>query len=232
MKLKATPLYILSFLFLMLLIHEVHDWAHTLVAASVCPCWGKRIFDGWDFCTGCAVTSGMRALATVAGPIINYVLMWVGWRLMDPENPLDRQSWGCSLIFASLPLNNLLAAAGGGGDIINAIRWMQQHGVATNRQFVSVLGLLIVLALTLPPLVRAFITLPGLQGKLLLFPILLLVPGWLDRLVMKGLNNWLITPDMSQEQIYHRVIGWLIFLLVGWLLTLRWLEDLMSELSF
>jgi hypothetical protein len=233
MKLKLTPLYILSFLFLLFLVHEIHDWSHALMARAVSPCWGLRIFDGWDFCAGFKVTSGQRALALFAGPIINYILLWVGWGYLDPENPLEEQSLGCSLVFATLPLNGLLAAFDGGGDLTNSIRWLQQHGPSTNHSLVTIMGLLLVLGLTVPPLLRAFLQLPGYKGKLFIFPILLLVPIWLDRmLVGKWLNNWLISPAMSQAHVYGWVIGWGGFLLIGWLLTRQWLETLMSELSF
>lgn len=233
MKLKLTPLYILAFLFLLFLVHEVHDWSHALMARAVSPSWGPRVFNGWDFCPGFKVTSGPRALALIAGPIINYVLLWVGWWHLDQENPLQEQSLGCSLVFATLPLNGLLAAFDGGGDLTNSIRWLQQHGPGSNHAFVTILGLLLVLVLTVPPLLRAFLQLPGYKGKLFIFPVLLLVPGWLDgQLVGKWLNNWLITPGMSQAHAYEWVIGWGVFLLIGWLLTRQWLEDLMRELSF
>jgi hypothetical protein len=232
MKLKLTPLYIVSFLFLVFLIHEIHDWTHALAARAVCDCWGPRGFDRWDFCAGCTVSTGQRALALIVGPFINFALLWVGWRKMDPENPLDEQSLGCSLNFACLPLNLLLAAGSGGGDLTNALRFMQQHGPATNRRLVGIMGLLIVLVLTLPALFRAFILLPGYQGKFLIFPALLLLPVWLDKwLVGKQLNNWLIGPDATQNHGYAWVIGWFFFVLIGWLFTRRWLEDLVGELS-
>lgn len=232
MKLKLTPLYILAFLFLLFLVHEVHDWSHTLMARAVCPCWGRRIFDGWDFCPGYEVSSGQRALALIAGPIINYLLLWIGYGLLEPENPLDMQSLGCSLVFATLPLNGLLAAFSGGGDLTNTIRLFQQHGIATNHRLVTIMGLLLVVALTVPPLVRAFLCLPGYQGKWLVFPILFLVPGWLDhQLVGKWLNAWLIAPDATQAYAYAVVGGWGCLMLLGWFLTRHYLEDLMSELS-
>ena len=232
MKLKLTPLYILSFLFLLFLVHEVHDWSHALMARVVSPCWGPRIFDGWDFCTGYKVSSGQRALALIAGPLINYLLLWIGYTLLDPERPLNEQSMGCSLVFAALPLNGLLAAFDGGGDLTNTIRWFQQHGPATNHRLVTIMGLALVIALTVPPLLRAFLSLPGYKGRFLVFPVLFLIPGLLDHLLVgKWLNAWLITPDMTQAHAYALVGGWGGFLLLGLLLTWQHLEDMMSELS-
>jgi hypothetical protein len=232
MKLKVTPLYILSFLCLVFLVHEVHDWAHALVARLICDCWGSRIFDGWDFCAGCSVSSGEQALPTIAGPIINFVLLWIGWGRLHPDSPAEDKSWGIALIFAALPWNILLAAASGGGDLTSAMRFMQQHGPNSNHQWVSKWGFLITLVLTVPPIVRAFIQLPGYQGKLIVFPLMLLVPGWVDRQVVgKLLNHWLIPPGTSQNQAYFWVLAWLVLVLAGWFFTRRKLEGLVNELS-
>src|SRR3984957_7064153 len=117
MNLKLTPLYLLSFLILIFLVHELHDWAHTLVARAVCPCWGMRVFDGGDFCSVCFASAGERALASVAGPAVNFIFLWIGWSLLNEDNQLDEQSLGCTIVLACLPLNLLLAATAGGGDV-------------------------------------------------------------------------------------------------------------------
>jgi hypothetical protein len=231
MKLKVTPLYILSFLFLVFLVHEVHDWAHTLVAWLSCSCWGSRVFNGWDFCAGCTVSSGQRALATIAGPLIDYVLLLVGWNNLHAENSVEEKSVGVALVFACLPLNLLMAAASGGGDLTDAIQLIQIHR-PMSRHSVHVVGMLLTMILTIPPMLRAFIQLPGYQGKLIAFPVLLLVPGWLDRvLVGKLLNKWLIPPDTSQSHAYAWVIGWGVLVLAGWFFTRHRSQDLINELS-
>ena len=180
MNLKLTPLYLLSFLILVFLVHEIHDWTHTLVARVICPCWGMRVFDAWDFCPDCFASSGQRALATLAGPVINFILLWMGWSLLNEDNQPDEQSVGFTLVLACLPLNILLAATAGGGDLTAAIRWLEPDIAHDNPHLVSLLGLLIAAALTIPPLVRAFLRMPGYRGKFILFPILLWVPGKLD----------------------------------------------------
>jgi hypothetical protein len=232
MNLKLSPLYLLSFLILVFLVHELHDWAHTLVARAMCPCWGMRVFDGWDFCPDCFASAGARALATVAGPVITFIFLWIGWSLLNEDNQLDEQSLGCTIVLACLPLNILLAATAGGGDLTNAIRWLEPHDAQNNPHFVSLLGLLIVVVLTVPPLVRTFLRLPGYRGKFILFPIFLLVPRWLDHWVVSiGLNRWLIKPDTDQAQAYTWVIAWLILLLTGWFFTRRQPSKLMQEMT-
>jgi hypothetical protein len=232
MNLKLSPLYLLSFMILVFLVHELHDWAHTLVARAVCSCWGMRVFDGLAFCPDCFPSAGERALETVAGPVINFILLWIGYSLLNEDSQLREQSLGCTIVLACLPLNILLAATSGGGDLTNAIRWLEPHDAQNNPHFVSLLGLLIAVALTVPPLVRAFLRLPGYRGKLIVFPILLIVPGWLDHwLVNIGLNKWLIKPGTSQSQAYMWVIAWLILLLIGWFFTRRQPAGLMREIT-
>jgi hypothetical protein len=232
MNLKLTPLYLLSLLILVFLVHELHDWAHTLVARIVCPCWGMRVFDGWDFCPDCFASAGQRALATVAGPAINFTVLWIGWSLLNEDNQLDEQSLGCTLIFACLPLNILLAAVSGGGDLTNAIRWLEPRSARASPHFFSIMGLLLVIILTIPPVIRAFQRLPGYRGKFLLFPLLLLAPGWLDHWVVRiGLNQWLIKPGTDQARAYTWVIAWLILLLTGWLFTRSQPSRLMREMT-
>jgi hypothetical protein len=150
---------------------------------------------------------------------------------LNEDNQLDEQSLGCTIVLACLPLNILLAATAGGGDPTNAIRWLESRAAANNPHFVSLLGLLIVVVLTVPPLVRAFLRLPGYRGKFIIFPIFLLVPGWLDHWVSIGLNRWLIKPGTSQAMAYTWVIAWLILLLTGWFFTRRQPAGLMREMT-
>jgi hypothetical protein len=168
----------------------------------------------------------------VAGPVINFIFLWIGWSLLNEENQLDEQSLGCTIVFACLPLNLLLAATAGGGDLTAAIRWLEPHDARNNPHFVSLLGLLITVVLTVPPIARAFLRLPGYQGKFILFPIFLFVPGWLDHWVVGiGLNRWLIKPGTDQAHAYACVITWLVLLLVGWFFTRRQPSTLMREMT-
>src|SRR5215467_5090682 len=103
MKLKLTPIYILSFLCLSFFIMELHDWLHSAVAALVSGSWGPRGFDRWDFESGLSVSSGQRGLATLAGPLVNFLCIWIGWIKMANRDSLADQSLGCNLVLAALP---------------------------------------------------------------------------------------------------------------------------------
>ena len=229
MNLKAPPLYILSFLLLVFLTQEVHDWAHVLAVRVTCHCWPVREFGRWVLCG--SPSSGQQALIAVAGPLIDVVLLLTGWSLLDQENSTDDWSLGIALVFAALPWNNLFEAFRGYGDVTDCVRWLQRHGPMSNRHFATVFGLVIVLILNLPPLIRAFLRLPGYKGRLIAFPLLLLLPGWLDHLVNRQLNKWLIGPDSGQWHAYALVGAWALLLFAGFLLTRRRLKGLIRELS-
>ena len=154
MKLKLTLLYVISFLALTFFVHEIHDWAHTLVARIISGCWGPRGFDSWKACADSRASNGQLLLADLAGPLVNFILLWVGWQKMDESNTLGKQSLGCSLIFATLPLSMLLGAASGGGDLTLGIRLLFPHG---NHRLMGLIGLLITVIFCVPPLIKAFV---------------------------------------------------------------------------
>ncbi|MBS1603459.1 MAG: hypothetical protein JST42_12385, partial [Bacteroidetes bacterium] len=124
MKLKLSPLYILCLLALTFFVQEVHDWAHTLTAWLTTGCWGPRGFGSWAFCQENA-PFGKRVLAIMAGPLVNFTVLWSGLQRMnaDEENVVEH-SIGISMVFAALPLNSLLAAFQGGGDLTTALRFL------------------------------------------------------------------------------------------------------------
>ena len=229
MNLKAPPLYILCFLMLVFLVHEIHDWAHVLAVRVTCHCWPVRTFGDWVLCG--SPSSGQQALILFAGPLINVVLFWAGWSLLHEDNSSEENSLGVALVFAALPLNNLIAAFTGGGDITEGIRWIQRHGPGSNHRLVTMMGLVIQLLIIGPALVRAFLRLPGYKGKLIAFPLLFLLPGWLDKVWNRELNRWFIGPGTTQWQAYAYVGAWFLVLAIGFFLTRRQLKGLIRELT-
>jgi hypothetical protein len=229
MNLKAPPLYILAFLLLAFLVQEIHDWAHVLAVRVTCHCWPLREFGSWILCG--SPSAGQHALISVAGPLIDVVLLLTGWSMLNAENSPEEHSLGIALVFAALPWNNLIEGFRGYSDITDCIRWLQRHGPMSNQGFARGFGLVIVLLLNVPALIRAFIRLPGYKGKGIAFPLLLLLPAWLNRLWNRQLNKWLIGPDTGQWHAYALVGGWLLVLAIGFFLTRKQLKGLIRELS-
>jgi hypothetical protein len=232
MNLKPTPLYLLSFFSLVFLLHEIHDWIHILVSGSFCNCWGTRIFDGWTPCAACGPTGQPEVVGLVAGALVIYTAIWTSWILMYPDNSLRRKSIGFSLLFASLPFMRIWHACLRDGDETTALRTFFQHPHGIAHNLIPIGGLLIVLVLTLPALIRAFMLLPGWKLKFLAFPLFLLLPGVVDRLVVHYKMNEMLEGGFMQRIIIRGVpllvMAWLLFWLIIYLFTQSNLPALMD----
>jgi hypothetical protein len=230
MKLKLSPGYILSFLSLVFLVHELHDWAHVISARVICGCWGIRAFDYWTYCSHCDVEKEIQALAWFAGPVVTYLVIWTGWWLMDPRSSPKRKSLGFSLLFSALPFVRILAAAVGGGDETLGLRQVFQQDDGSNRHIVAISGLLLVLVLTVIPLVRALTILPGWLPRVLVFLPFLLFPIYIDRYVVSYCMNKLLAKGFLAETFAGGasmlVVVWFLFLSVLLFLTRKSLPEL------
>jgi hypothetical protein len=212
MEIRPRLVPLIAFFSLVFLLHELHDWAHAMAAGGLCHCWAPRSFDSWTLCPNCILEGRQRLLIWILGPMINYIAIWAGWRLMNPENTLERRSIGFCLVFAALPFMRILAAAMGGGDETSALRQLLEPFSLTHHRVLSLIGLLVVLAATLPSLIRAFLLLPGGRGKLLIFPVMLLLPGYVD--------HWVVQEGMNKLQdmgfLNHLVVTGLHLIVVVW----------------
>lgn len=102
--------WLLAFVFAILVAHELHELAHTGVGRLACGAWGARDFNVWSLAEGCE-----SRLATLAGPLFSWALMWAGVWLVRSGTEEGRWT-GLALIFAPNPLGRLLPALVGGGD--------------------------------------------------------------------------------------------------------------------
>jgi hypothetical protein len=212
MEIKPRLVPLIAFFSLVFLLHELHDWAHAMAAGGQCHCWAPRSFDSWTICPNCILDGRQRLLIWIVGPLITYIALWSGWRLMNVDNPLERRSTGFCLVFAALPFMRIMAALAGGGDETLAMRQLLEPLDLKHHHLVSIIGLLFVLALTLPALIRAFLMMPGWRGKLLVFPLMLVLPGYIDR--------WVVHDGMNKLQdtgfLTHMVVTGLHLIVVVW----------------
>ena len=230
MKLKLTPLYILSFICLSFFIMELHEWAHTVVVAMVSGEWGPRGFDHWDFPEHVSVSNGQRALATLAGPLINIILIWLGWAKMANRESLADQSIGCSLVLAAMPMGLLQAAVTGGGDLTIGLKQLFSYFDVRYHHLMASIGLAIALLVCIPALVRIFVIMPSWQGRFIFFPVFLFTPVYLHRLIVHDFLNSLLVRSKGDETLpYFCVAVWTVALLVGWLFTRRKMEKLLVD---
>lgn len=148
---------------------ETHEVAHTSVGRLICGCWGTRDFNVWTLCAECAREAPLTLLATLAGPLYSFSIIWIGYYLLTRAAPTTK-SVGFALVVSSMPFSRVLTPLFGGGDEIFVLRRLGvDHSIAW------VLVLVTVLALLIPPVVKIYNLIEN-QRKLLWMIGLLLVP--------------------------------------------------------
>lgn len=152
MKLRLTAGYVLAFLLLNLVVSESHELAHILTGGAVCGCFGERSFNVWETCATCAHPH-LAFLASAAGPVWSYCLMWLGAALLRSAAP-TRQALGFSLLFAALPFARIFTTATGAGDEIVLLRMLLQTPTPSLLAQLPVLALVLLLAGT--PILLAY----------------------------------------------------------------------------
>lgn len=193
MKIKLTLHYVIAFLALTFVMHEAHEIVHTSVGRLICGCWGQRDFNAWGICENCSERNALANLATFAGPLFTFSMIWMGAFLISQQRTDKQKALGFSLIFANLPFARILTAALGSGDEVWGLSL-----VLSDRTAGWSVGLLLVLLFTIYPLVKAFLFIKNKQqtGWFMLF---LLLPIVIDVLVVLGVLNFLLQSGVLSE---------------------------------
>jgi hypothetical protein len=224
MKIKFSASYIPAFLSILLLSQEGHDWAHVIAARMICGCWGIKAFDNWTVCTSCLASVKQQVLIWIAGPAATYLIIWLGWWMMRRKNSATQKAFGFSLVFAAIPFVRILAALAGGSDETYALRLLFQHTDGSNRHIVALSGLLFILLMTIPALLRAFLLLPGWKERLFLFPVFLILPMYIERWIL-GAMNFLYSKGILANTVLPGtpllIVLWTIFLLIIFAITYK-----------
>ena len=145
-----TRRWLVAFLFLILVAHDLHELVHTGVGRLICGAWGPRDFNVWQLAPGCD-----SWVPTLMGPLLSWFLMWSGLLLTRSADP-GRRWTGLALIFAPNPLGRLLPALLGGGDEGVVARALLGSTPPWPRLLVIVSAALIIL----PPLLAGWRVLP------------------------------------------------------------------------
>jgi hypothetical protein len=212
---QVSSRYIIAFLLLLLLIQEAHELSHFFTGLLVGGCGGTRYFLYWLLCeTG---PTGAVVITAFAGPFINYLFMWIGYALLRKPASMQQKSWGFTFIMAALPLARIQAIVFRGGDEILAFHKMSDPGPPF-KGFAVIMGSLLILLLTLPPLWKAFKSTVNLKNRWLLFISFLLGPLLFDialqQLVMKtGLKTaLLLSPGLFGIPSWLAVVDFVLLL--------------------
>jgi hypothetical protein len=216
MHIRFSFYFIVAFLLLVLLLHELHEWAHQLAGRFMCGCWPIRDFLYWNLCPACNNNTHLVWVGA-SGPFFTYFFMWLGVYLINKQKTWLTSGWGTVFILATLPLSRLMAIAFKGGDEIMAFRnWFAGHEPFKGAAVVC--GGAVVLLLTIPPVWLAYKTIKN-RPRLLFFSLLLVLPLLMDKLIIEGLlmpllkKGFLAHPGFAGAPLL--VNSWGIFLIAS-----------------
>lgn len=169
MKIQLTAPNVTALAALSFLMQETHELAHTSVGRLICGCWGERDFNVWGLCGDCAHGEPLTVLATFAGPVYSFAVIWIGYFLLTRASARTK-SIGFALIVSSMPFSRILTPIFGGGDEVFGLRALGLDGAVA-----WPVALAAVLLLATPPVVKLYRTIQNRRKPLWLIG-LLLVP--------------------------------------------------------
>jgi hypothetical protein len=216
--------YVLAFFSLNMLCGELHEQAHITTGYFICGCYGARDFSVWSTCDNCS-HSDWSYLATLAGPVFSFILMWLGAIWVSRSSNISKRALGFSMVFANLPFARLFTALMGGGDE----KVVLQHLPAMHLTSIypKIAAVLIVGLLAIPPVVWVYKNLvQKLRGWIIAaFLVVPLIYGmlyhhmFLNYLLHEGIRAGITimgTPDII---IIHTLVMFLMVLLFRKALT-------------
>jgi len=182
LKINLTFRNTTAFVALLFVLHELHEIVHTAVGRLICGCWGERNFNSWGLCC----EGDLTILASIAGPLFTYIIIYIGYYLLSNkyENFPGIKSLGFALIFASMPFARIFTALIGKGDEFFELKFFLGDYFSDNTLWI--LAIVMVTAILLPALIRAWNTIDssqrpgGFTGFLLLpfiFDLLVVIIG-------------------------------------------------------
>jgi len=193
---------LLVFVFFFFAMHELHEQAHIITGRLICGCWGKRDFNVWDVCSNCLEQHPAAILATFAGPVFTFIMLWLGRYLVKFGQSAQHQSLGLVLILGNMQFGRMYMAAVGSGDEQWGLRQVFLNHDHSNALLIKIIGFLAVLVICLPPLITAGKAIAN-KRKLLVFISFLIAPLILDtvvilillnRILQKGVLNMVLMP--------------------------------------
>lgn len=188
MSLRLSIPFVFTFLLLLIVMMELHEIVHITTGRILCGCWGPRDFNVWSLCEGCDERVSWSWVATLAGPLISFALMWLGMGWLKSSNP-KKVAVGFSLIFSNIPFGRITTVMMGGGDEMVVVRHFLKGTI--NRTGMILIGTVLVLAVGLPPIVRASRSLAYKRRWLWILGFLTLPLAFLLVYTLIGLNTLL-----------------------------------------
>lgn len=197
MHIKLSFSYIISFLLLLIVMLELHETIHISVGYIVCGCWGHRDFNVWNLCAACNNQS-LSWLATLAGPVFSFGMMWWGRILLSSKNA-QAKAIGFSLIFANIPLGRISEVMKGAGDEMVVAKHFLKPSF-THSQIIFIASI-IILVVGLPPIIKALRVLTNKNAWLYIAGFLTLPLVFILFYILVAMNSLLHTGFLSANWI-------------------------------
>jgi hypothetical protein len=188
MRIKLSFSYIIAFLLLVLLMLELHEMVHIITGRIICGAWGTRDFNVWQLCADCEKAHPLSWIATLTGPLFSFMLMWLGMYWLYSASAWMR-ALGFAFIFANIPFGRISQAMMGGGDEMVVTRHLLK-GTLSHTQMVWLCSA-VLLALGLPPVIKAWRSMANKHAWLYLLGFLTLPLVFILSYVLTLLNSLL-----------------------------------------
>lgn len=143
---RLTLRWLVAFIALILMAHDLHELAHTALGRALCGAWGPRDFNAWRLADGCSAI-----WPTIVGPLFSYAVMWGGVLLLVRQP--EAAALGVALVLAPNPFARVFTAVMGGGDegvVLRSLFGLERGPVATT------LTCALVMLACVPPIVSAW----------------------------------------------------------------------------
>lgn len=217
--LKITWRYCVAFYCLTMLYVSLHELVHHFTGFLICGDWGYKTFNYFE--TACEGTR-KTYLATYAGPLFTFTMMWVGAYLLTYSESNFKKHLGFAIIFAQWPLQRMTSPFFRMNDEFYATAKL-----FGNTDFNYWLVIIIIWIICIPPLIVAY---RAIQNKrrllwflwyLCLFPYLLVGP------IFGGLEYLLVEQKVLAGTfigIAYLFIVNEIVTIIGYMLTKKYIE--------
>ena len=219
-QLKMTLKYCIAFYLVIMLYSSLHELVHHFSAYFICGDWGTKSFN--YFSTACADDDATQYIATYMGPLFTYIMMYVGMYFMRDSSSNHSKHLGFAIVFAQLPFQRITGPIMGYNDEYYVVAKL--YGGSFGLQLLMTI---LLLAICLPPLIRAFKVIGNKRKWLwyswyfLLFPYLLWGPFF------GGLEYLMVNRGFLNQQVIG--IGLLFIInefvtIAGHLFTKNWIS--------
>ncbi len=196
--LRFSAAYAIALILMFIVMMELHEVVHISIGRILCGCWGPRDFNVWSLCEGCQENQSLWWLATLAGPVFSFGMMWLGMWLLN-SNDGQKKAFGFSLIFTNIPFGRITTVMMGGGDEMVVVRNFLKEDLT--RMQMILLGTIIVLVLGVPPVIRAVRILTNRRPWLVVLGFMTLPLLFLFLYTLVGLNTLLNHGFLSETWV-------------------------------